>query len=492
MSADPLTAADVVIVGGGSCGSVLAARLSENPDRRVLLLEAGPSRIDAAQNIVVLPVAPGSPSVWSQPAQLSAGRRAMLVPGRGLGGSGAVNGGYFIRAVPRDLDKWPGPFWTYDRVLPFFRDSEADLDYPDQPWHGAAGPVPVHRDDATALTTMSRAFAQSCLQLGFTEEADKNAVGAPGIGPVPLNARSNRRVGPGVAYLLPALSRVNLQVRGSTMVHRIVVAGGRVIGVQVNGGAGLELVAAPQVLLCAGGIGTPRLLLHSGIGPAEQLRGLGIDVVQHLPGVGRAFSNHPEVLLPYRTRREFTAGAAVLQTVLNTADGLEVRPYTASFTELVPGTPRLPRQLGVALMQPTSRGTIALRTADPGVAPMIDHRYLASAVDRSALRHGVSLALELFAKPALRAVAEPLEVQASDEWVEAHLGTSQHLCGSAPMGPESDADAVADDRLRVRGIEGLRIVDTSVMPVVPSRGPHATAVMLAERAAALIGGDDKQ
>lgn len=472
---------------------MLAARLSADPGRRVLLLDAGQGYV-AAEGIPprlldlgVLPVGEGEPATWRYDGHLTDSRRVPVMRGFGLGGSGAVNGGYFVRATRADLASWGSDLWTYDAVLPYFCRSETDLDH-HGPRHGDHGPIPVRRDPPDRWHPISTAFHDAAVQAGFPEEPDKNDSAAPGMGPVPLNARDGVRVNTALAYLLPVRSRHNLEVRGHTRVLRVLLEGQRAVGVEVEHAGQVETVRAGTVVLCSGGVGSPLLLMRSGIGPADELRSLGIAALHDLPGVGRGFSDHPEIAVPYRYRDAVMhrPGTPVLQVCLNIGDEYEIRPYTASFTDLVQGSPLMPPQLGVALMNPVSRGEIALDPADPLGLPRVRYRYLEVGEDRRSARRGLEVALDLLAGPQLRALTEPLDVALTDEWIAAHLGTSQHLSGSCRMGPDPADGAVVDDRCGVHGLEGLAVVDTSVIPRVPTRGPHATAVMLAERAVDLF------
>lgn len=482
--------ADVVVVGGGSCGSVVAGRLSENPDRRVVLVESGPGHripsefppelVDAG----VLPVGPDSSWIWPYPVELTHDRAGWIARGRVLGGSGAVNGGYFVRAQVADFDHWPQS-WSYEHVLPFFKAIETDLDF-DGPWHGSGGPIPVRREPVDAWHPISSAFAAAARAAGHPEDADKNAPGSHGIGPVPLNIRDGARVGPASAYLLPHLDRRNLVVRSDTTVTRILFSGTRVTGLEVSTDSQVRTIRTSVVVLTAGAVASPHLLMLSGVGDAGHLSELGIPVVADLPEVGSQFSDHPEVVLPYRYRRSIarSSGTPALQVTLNT-DTIEIRPYTAAFGDLIPGSGIGKPCLGVVLMKPRSRGEIRLVTADPGTAPRVSYRYLESAADRQALREAVSHAADLVhSKPMSRLIApEPIEM--SDHWLSGHLGTSLHLSGSCRMGVDAN-DSVVDDRCRVHGVDGLFVVDTSILPSVPSRGPHATAVMVAERASTYL------
>ncbi|WP_213577132.1 mycofactocin system GMC family oxidoreductase MftG [Rhodococcus sp. USK13] len=490
--AGPVRAADVVVVGGGSSGCVVAARLSEDPGRTVVLLESGPGYRSAAECSSVLdyrtlPVGPRSPYGDTYGIELTPGIPSAMVRGHVLGGSGAVNGAYFIRGTAPDFDRWP-PSWSYDHVLPFFRALETDVDF-EGPLHGAAGPVPVRRQPADRLSAVSAAFHLAALDLGFAEEADKNGRDGEGIGPVPLNVGGGRRVSTASAYLLPALDRPNLTVDVDSHVVRILFSGTRAVGVEVDSGGARRVVRADRVVLAAGAVETPVLLMHSGIGPAEHLRDNGIRPVTDAPGVGSDFSDHPEVGLPYRVRAPLRRDATspVLEAVLNVGQ-IEIRPYTASFDVLVPGSGQPVPRLGIGVMTPESRGRIRLASPHRRVRPRIEYRYAETDSDRRALRDGVALGVELLRSPAFHSLVEPVSEEVSDNAVRAHLGTSQHLCGSCRMGNSDDAGAVVDERCNVRGIDGLTIADTSVFPVVPSRGPHATAVMVAERVSTFLSG----
>ncbi|MGV9746717.1 mycofactocin dehydrogenase MftG [Rhodococcus zopfii] len=467
--------ADVVVVGGGSCGSVVAARLSDDPDRSVLLVEAGPgyrSVLETPTEIrdaATVPVGPRSSWTTTFPARLTPEIVTTVSRGRVLGGSGAVNGAYFVRARPGDLARWPAS-WSYDEVLADFRAVETDADFPGD-LHGSDGPVPVARVPWERLHPVSAGFHETAVSAGFGTVDDLNAPGPDGVGRVPLNIRDGVRVGPALAYLLPVLHRTNLAVGTGTDVLRIVVANGRAVGVEVADGAGTRRVTAGHVVVCAGAVHSPQLLMLSGIGPADELQRLGIAVLHDLPGVGRDFTDHPEVAIGYRYRRDLPTGSPLIETVLHT-DTLELRPYTVPFGTAIPGSGVAEPVLGVVLTRPRSRGRVVLDPADPRSAPTLDYRYLEHPQDRADLREGVRLAADLLA-------AMPDIVDASG--LTTHLGTSLHLSGTCRMG--ADDGSVVDERCRVHGIDGLSIVDTSVFPAVPSRGPHATAVMLAHRIA---------
>ncbi|SEC07769.1 mycofactocin dehydrogenase MftG [Rhodococcus koreensis] len=486
---DPIRAADVVVVGGGSSGCVVATRLSEDPGRSVLLLESGPGYRSALDCPVLdyrtLPVGPGSAYAQTYGVELAPSVPSAMVRGRVLGGSGAVNGAYFVRGTEADFRHWPAS-WSYENVLPAFRALERDADFDDSR-HGTAGPMPVRRQPAEQLSEISAAFRAAALGAGHSEEPDKNGAGGGGIGPVPLNVDGGRRVSTAVAYLLPASERPNLTVEANSDVVRILFSGNETVGVEVESGGTRRTVHAGRVVLAAGPVETPVLLMLSGIGPAEHLRGNDIDVVLDVPGVGTDFSDHPEVALPYRVRDTLRRSdtSPVVETVLN-VDDLEIRPYTAPFDVLVPGSGQPDPVLGIGLMVAESRGDIRLTSGHRRDRPRIEYRYAQSAADRRALREGQAIALDLLRSPELGPLVRPLSEEVSDRSVLAHLGTSLHLCGSCRMGGHTDVGAVVDERCNVRGIQGLTIADTSVFPVVPSRGPHATAVMVAERVSTFL------
>lgn len=429
---------DVLIVGAGSAGSVLAERLSSDPACAVTVLEGGPGLDDPGVRALtgdaaVLPIGERSPVVRHYRTQLTEhpARTADLVRGACVGGSGAVNGGYFWRADPVDFGAVPG--WSWDEVVGHFDAVEAR--------------IRVQR--VTEFSTTTAGFATAAGAAGYGSELVR----------VPLNIAAGRRLGPGVVFLDPVLGRPNLSVQTGTRVTRLRFAGHRATGVEAIGPDGAVTLPADRVVLCAGAIGSAQLLMLSGIGPAGLLRNLDIDVRADLP-VGQRCWDHPEWLLP--TSWPAAAGRPVLEAVL-ARDPWEIRPYTTGFGAAT-------TNVGVALMRPRARGRVSLATADPTAPPRIEHRYDTEPDDLAALRRGTELVREMLS--GATALGEPV-------W-----STSQHLAGTAPMG--TDEHAVVDPRLRVRGVDNLWVADGSVLPAPLGRGPHATIAMLGHRAAEFL------
>lgn len=420
---------DVLIVGAGSAGSILAERLSLDTSRRVTVLESGPGFTAEVRrrtaDATTLPVGTDSPLARHYTTRLTdhPPRQADIVRGDCAGGSGAINGGYFCRALPDDIAAIPG-------CLPAVAEA-----------HYRAVEQRLRVRTATEFSTPTTEFLAAAQRCGHRWPVDLNA-GADGVCPVPLNIADGTRHGPGAMFLAPALVRPNLTLTPRHRVTRVRFAGSRAVGVEALGPWGPVFLSADHVVLCAGAIASAMLLLRSGIGPGGP--------VADLP-VGQSFADHPEWL--FETDWPAVPGRPVLEAVLVTGN-LEIRPYTTGF-----GTPRT--RLGVALMRPRARGRLTLASPDPQHPPVLEHHYDSEPADLSDLHRGAELAAQMLGIPA----AEPV-------W-----STSQHLSGTAPMG------SVVDEQHRLLGVEGLWVIDGSVLPRIPSRGPHATIAMLAHRAA---------
>ena len=472
---------DIVVVGAGSAGCALAARLAERPGRRVLLLEAGPlaSLPELHDAASLAATDPAHPRNWAYPAQLRTGHSVVVPRGRSLGGSSAINGANWVRPHPADADGWRRPGWSWPELLPHFIRAETDLDLRG-PLHGAHGPMPVRRAAGALLHPAAERLLRAADRLGFPAEPDKNAGAAPGAGLVPSNSVDGVRISAALAYL--SEDRPNLTVRCAAPVAQLVFDGERVSGIELGDG---EVVGAGEVVLAAGAVATPLLLLRSGIGPADELRAAGVPVRLDLPGVGRDWSDHPAVFVPFADADPPAhPHAPGSQAALNLDCGADPAGDAEVLLFVRPFTPGGDLQLMCALQAPDSRGTISITSPDPRAAPVIRYHYLRTEHDRRRLRHAIRTAAELLRAGLGRRTAPPGEVlgndRALDGWIAEHLTTAVHLSGSAAIG------SVVDEQLRVRGVPGLRVADTSVLPVVPRRGTSATAVAVGEKAATLI------
>ena len=445
------------------------------------VLESGPDLTDPVLRAQTtdglrLPIGAASPLVQRYQTRLTDDpiRRLPIMRGATVGGSGAVNGGYFCRGLPRDFDAFDAPGWAWPDVLSHFRDIETDLDFRG-PAHGDAGPIKIRRTREFVGTT--EAFVTAAQAVGFPWISDLNDAEPgqslpSGVGAVPLNIVDGVRNGSGATFLMPALSRPNLTLRAATRAVALRVRGARVVGVDAVGPGGPVTLTADRIILCAGAIESAHLLMLSGIGDEAMLNAAEIRLVAPLP-VGKNCSDHPEWVLS--TNWVVAPVRPVLEVVLSTSDGIEIRPYTGGFVAMAgdgtAGHPDWPH-IGVALMQPRARGRVTLLSADPVVPPRIEHRYDSEPDDVAALRKGAELAHEI--------------ISGTTELGMPIWSTSQHLCGTAPIGTENDRRAVVDHQCRVLGMENLWVVDGSVLPMITSRGPHATIVMLAHRIAQLL------
>jgi predicted dehydrogenase (TIGR03970 family) len=475
---------DVVIVGAGSAGCALAARLSDNAARTVLLLEAGvEATAESLSASTMVAASAGRSDNWTFESQ---GGHA-LVRGKVIGGSSAINAGLFVRATVEDCDGWAAsgnPLWSHDALLPFWQRLEADADFGDRPGHGAAGPVPVSRRNPAALHPFSAAFVESCGDAGWVAH-DMNAPGADGVGRLPLNIVGGQRVSAADAYLTPLSGRTNLTIRGGCFVHRVVINDGRARAVDVEVDGAMERVEGAEVVLCAGAVKSAHLLMLSGVGPAQRLRAVGLDMVVDLPGVGTRFSDHPQVFVSAEPRGNLSTHPVSAEVGLNDAllhGAVNLIAYVNPMGVMVPGSGASLRRLtlGAVVCGARSRGTVTVASADPHQPPVIDHGYNAEPADVALTQAAGDLVMSHLRSPAMRSLLAP-GIEPSVEY-----GTAMHTCSTAPMGPDSDAMAVVDQYCRVRGVDNLRVVDTSVLPSAPSRGPAATAVLIGERASAFF------
>jgi choline dehydrogenase len=502
-----------VIVGAGSAGAVLAARLAEDPAAEVLLLEAGPdypSRAETPADLLDARSVAGTHD-WEYLASPVSGRSGPYPRGKVVGGTSSINAALAVRGTPADFRDWAAhgcSEWNWDDVLPFFLRLENDLDYRDD-LHGAGGPVPVCRWRTEDTVPEQRAFYDACRAAGFGDIRDHNHPGAGdsrGVGPLPMNRRGLERVSMARAYLDAARRRPNLAIRPGCLVDKVRFAGSRAVGVDLAiGRRDRETVEADQVILSAGAIGSPAILLRSGIGPAGHLAELGIAPVVDLPGVGARLWDHPGVsmlLAPQPGSGGLNAPCMQIAARYldeGSPDRGEVFLFLAGGMD-VTGVPEVSAAVGgpvamefcPVLMRPRTAGRLTLRSADPHQQPAIELGFGADPADLRRMKDGVRLMHGLARSAEMAAVVRDVagldeSVLASDDaltaYVRANVDTFGHALGTAPMGSPGDQGAVVSQHCRVHGVGNLWVVDASVMPAVPAVPPNLTTIMIAERAA---------
>ncbi len=497
-----------IVVGAGSAGAALATRLSEDPERSVLLLEAGPDYPDLETMPVDLKFGWGTGADfvvedehnWKYTAKSTAKGPTMDVPrGKVTGGTSAINGQVFLRAIPEDFEYWVSmgnDEWSYEQVLPYYRKLETDTDFSDD-FHGTEGPIIVRRHPLDELQPDQEAFYNACVAVGYAENPDHNHPDATGVGPYPLNNPEGIRWSTAIGFLSMARHRINLTIRPNCTTRRVLFDDTRATGVEVESGGESFVVNGDEIILSAGPIGSPHLLMLSGIGPADQLAEHGISLVKDVPGVGQNLRDHPTVHVSWRAQPDVPAPPQVVGpqkvALRYTAPGSDIKNDMIKVMRFRKIDHLLVMSVGLYLA--LGKGELKLQSPDPDVQPSLDYNYLQEPEDRRRLREGVRLCLELVdMKEFEKVVGERVNPDdaalasdnALDEWLMRSVSTMHHISCTAKMGPDSDPMAVVDQHGRVKGVQSLRVVDGSIMPDCTRANTNVPIMMMAERIADFI------
>ncbi|MCU0526719.1 MAG: GMC family oxidoreductase N-terminal domain-containing protein [Elainella sp. Prado103] len=504
---DAKKAFDYIIVGAGSTGCVLANRLSADRSINVLLLEAGGpdsnSNIHKINTVVDLWGTEIDWQFWTEPQPALNGRRINLIQGKVLGGGSSIHAMMYMRGNPRNFDVWNAlgnEGWSYRDVLPYFKKSE-DYEGGGDEFHGVGGPMQVRKPQR--LSPVAVAFLNAAMELGYAG-SDWDFNGAwqeDGAGLVQFNiTRDNRRCSSATAFLTPILDRPNLTVQTHAMVTRLLMEAERVVGVEYLQDGQIHHVRADQeVILSAGTILSPKLLMLSGIGAAETLQSLGLPVVVDLPGVGQNLQDHLRLQVIYQSKQEMPTLEVLAEVALftRTRNDMQAAPpdlqinFSAGLPQLAPPEFNATNPVSIfvpVLVQPQSRGEVRLRSANPTDPPIIDPRYLQMPTDLETYVRAIELCRQIANTKAFTEfnngeVAPGLNSNL-ERYVRTYADTIWHPVGTCKMG--RDPMAVVDPSLRVHGVEGLRVADASIMPTIPSGNTNASCVMIGEKAADLV------
>jgi choline dehydrogenase len=492
---------------------VLGARLSEDASRSVLVLEAGPEGpLDSDADLLSNVSFALTGRDWGMRARVTGERELDYPQGKFLGGGSSVNGALAFRGSPADYDGWAAqgnPLWSWDHLLPSFRRLEHDLDFgADHAVHGDRGPVPIVRWGRDELLPVQEAFADACVSTGIPWVPDHNQPDSTGVGPLPMNRAEGRRMSTALAYLAPARGRPNLTVRGGAQVDRVRIEHGRATGVIVAQDGDVELIEAGDVIVSAGAIQSPAILWRSGIGPARDLQQLGIECLVDNSAVGANLMDHPGLfhfLHPGRHGADLAAPQFQVGARWSSDTGGVDNDLLLSMMNFwdLSGSPDFQALVGAPVVvvltcgvhEPRSRGRVVLSSSDPDALPHVDLNLLDEPADVERLLEGVRRCHDLARSDAMQdfvgrsPVLDDADFDddvALERYARAFVAPWYHASGTCRMGPPSQAGNVVDDRLRVHGVDGLRVVDASIMPTIVRAPTNVTVMAIAEHAAEII------